>query len=266
MIPNGTRDLFGGFNMSQQYTSVHWAANLQFPGFAYIVGMYYNNTNFTYNNADVKGGFAVRLVKGPEITTTTTTTAPPTTTTTTTVSVIQGLEGLKIETLYINQQSDMALLPNGYVHPCPSQISAHDCARGFFEVTGNDVYIGDSLMNNSQTSPQPGAVTQSGKLACHDDLNTPAPLTHGTWLGNPFSRYSEMTITAQQAIDIANANPGNCIVEFKLVPTMVTYNCICDNDTVPHDNVTWTRISKPDGTVIYNDCPINNITTINICV
>ena len=204
--------------------------------------------------------------------TSTTSTSSSTTTSTTTVNnsiVIEFLEGLKIETISIRSQSDLTKLPINYIHPCPSQIGAHTCDRGFFEVTGNGVYIGDSLMNNLNEGG-PGVQTQSGKFTCVDYQNYPAALTGGTWTGQTVpsggSRYSQMTISSQQAIDIANAYSGHCDIQFELVPTMITYNVTCDVDTLPHDNITWTRITKPDGTVIYNGCPINNIATVNICV
>jgi hypothetical protein len=197
----------------------------------------------------------------------TTTSTSSTTTTTTTASIPSILQGLKIETIYIAQRSDLQLLPNGYVHPCAEQVSGHGCDRGFFEVTGNDIYIGDSLMNNLGQGA-PGVVTQSGKFTCVDYDNVPNALASPGpfWAGNPMSRYSEMTITAQQAAAIANAGLGNCNIEFKLVPTMVTYNVSCDDIPSPHENVTWTRISKPNGQVIYNGCPIGNIATVNICI
>jgi len=216
-------------------------------------------------------------------TTTTSTTAAPTTTTSTTygtttstttvanIIVINSLVGLKIETIYMAYQSDLDKLPPTYIHPCPEQIGAHGCNRGFFEVKGNGVYIGDSLMNNG--AGVGGEFSVSGKHVCEDYNNYPAALTGGTWTGwigiSGGSRYSTMTITQQKANDIANAYPGHCDVQFQLISAMDIYNqgiATCDDLIIPHENVTWTRISKPDGTVIYNGCPINNIASINICV
>jgi hypothetical protein len=199
-------------------------------------------------------------------TTTSSSSTSSTTTSTTTVNLVDKLIGLKIETLYIQNASDLNLIPPAYVHPCPFEISAHTCDRAFFEVLAGGTYIGDSLMNNMGLSPQQGAVTQSGLYTCEDYDNTPAPLSGGIWAGHPDSRYSTMTITQQQANDIAAANPGTCLIDFTLVPAMITYNCDCDDNSVPHENITWTRISKPNGTVIYNGCPLSNITTINVCV
>jgi uncharacterized protein (TIGR02145 family) len=251
------------------------------PDSAYIVSLYNFSTYASEIWTPQIGGLSVRLIKDSGSTTTTTTshsststtsTSSSTTTSTTTINnttIIQKLTGLKIETIYIYSQSDLSKLPSNYNHPCPFQISAHTCDRGFFEVTGNNVYIGDSLMNNLNAGG-PGVETQSGKFTCVDYHNFPAALTGGTWTGQtPLtggSRYSEMTISGQQAADIANAYPGHCNIEFKLVPTMITYDVACDVDVLPHENVTWTRISKPDGTVIYNDCPIGNIATVNICI
>ena len=198
--------------------------------------------------------------------TSTTTSTSSTTTTTTTVNLVDKLIGLKIETLYIQNANDLNLIPPAYVHPCPLEISAHTCDRAFFEVLAEGTYIGDSLMNNLGLSPDQGAITQSGLYTCEDYNNTPAPLSGGIWAGHPDSRYSTMTITQQQANDIAAANPGKCLIDFTLVPAMLTYNCSCDDELLPHENITWTRISKPNGTVIYNGCPLSNITTVNVCV
>jgi hypothetical protein len=166
-------------------------------------------------------------------------------------------------------QMDLDKLPPEYIHPCPLEIGAHGCNRGFFEVRGNGIYIGDSLMNNGGGSLG-GLTTLSGKYVCADYQNYPAALTGGTWTGwtgpGGGSRYSAMTISGAKAVEIANAYPGHCDIQLELVPTMITYNQSCDMNPVPHQNITWTRISKPDGTVIYNGCPIGNIATINICV
>ena len=185
--------------------------------------------------------------------------------------IISKLEGLKIETLYIQKESDLALLPNTYRHPCPGQINMHECNRAFFEVEGNNVYIGDSLMNNNTNILNtPGIITQSGKYTCKDEFNVPDVFTGGpgTWInanGGPLSRYSKMNITRQQATAIANVNPTSCFVEFELVSVNTTYGSGCEANAFPHENVTWVRISKPDGTVIYNGCPVGNIVVLNIC-
>jgi hypothetical protein len=173
------------------------------------------------------------------------------------------LDGLKIETIYIGVSSDLTLLPAGYTHPCQNQVGAHTCDRAFFEVFGNGVYIGDSKLNNSGGTG--GAITQSGASTCQDYLNTPAPLTGGTWTGNASSRYSSVTISSAQALAIANAAGGSTIT-FSLVAAMTTYSATCDTVTVPHTNVTWTRITKANGDVLYNGCPNNNFTTIDVCV
>jgi len=219
--------------------------------------------------ADCIGGLCPEISTTTSTSSTSTTTSSSTSSTTTTTTtfsnnpIINSLVGLKIETIYIDTQEDLALLPSTYIHPCPTQVGVHNCNRAFFEINANNIYVGDSLLNNSNGID--GKITISGKRTCVDYLNTPAPLTGGTWNGTYLSRYSEIIITGQQAINIANVNPGNCNIEFKLISTMLTYNAMCDNESQPHQNVTWIRISKPNGTVIYNNCPVGNITTINIC-
>jgi hypothetical protein len=201
---------------------------------------------------------------------TTTTTAPPTTTTTalpttsTTTKAVQNcLDGLSIETIYLSSTSDLELLPLGYTHPCPDQVGAHICNRAFFEIYGNNIYIGDSILNNDDG--EGGIVTQSGKKACVDYKNLPDALTGGTWTGNSLSRYSKVVITSAQASAIAAASTSGTTIDFSLVSTQTIYNTSCDSTTIPHSNVTWTRISKSDGTVLYNGCPANNFLQLNVC-
>lgn len=160
--------------------------------------------------------------------------------------------------------NDLALLPQGYTHPCPGTIGAHGCNRAFYEVYGNGVYMADSLMNNALGTG--GAITYSGKEACTDYLNTPADLTGGVWTGNPYSRYSKTVLTEQQAIDIAAAGGGGTTILLSFVAAMETYSSLCDNSSYPHRDVTWLRISTPEGVVLYNSCISgNNLYTINVC-
>jgi hypothetical protein len=198
------------------------------------------------------------------IITTTTTTNPATTTTTTTQSIVQCLDGLIIEAIYLQLVGDMDLLPDEYVHPCPTSIGIHSCNRAFFEVYGNGVYMADSLLNNAHGVD--GAVTYSGKEVCTDYFNTPADLTGGVWTGSPISRYSKTILTQQQAIDIANAGGGGNTIDLSLISAMTTYSSACDGTSDPHTDVTWLRISTSEGTVIWNSCVEGSqIYTIDVC-
>lgn len=198
-------------------------------------------------------------------TTTTTSTSSTTTTTTTAAPIIECLNGLVIETIYLATTDDLALLPSGYNYPCPSgTIGAHGCNRAFFELYGNGVYMADSLMNNARGTG--GAITYSGKKTCTDYYNTPDYLTGGAWTGHPFSRYSRTVLTEQQAIDIAAAGGGGTTITVSFLAAMTTYSCSCDNNSQPHKDVTWLRISTAEGVVLYNGCISgSNLYTIDVC-
>lgn len=173
------------------------------------------------------------------------------------------LENLRVETIYLELSSDLTLLPAGYVHPCPIEIGQHQCNRALFEVYGNGVYIGDSRMNNYDGALS-GPTTVNGTFICGDYDNTPALLTGGTWTGSPLSRYSVMTIDQTTAQAIAATAGGNTVT-FSLLAAMTTYGASCSFATIPHANITWTRITDSTGKVIYNGCPNGNIVTINVC-
>lgn len=197
-------------------------------------------------------------------TTTTTTTSVPTTTTTTTNPIINCLDGLIIETIYLNHINDVSLLPIGYTHPCAGTIGGHTCNRAFFELYGNGVYMADSLLNN--LGGIGGAFTYSGLRTCTDYINTPAPLTGGVWAGNGRSRYSKTILTQQQAVDIANAGGGGTTITLSFLSAMTTYSSICDGQILPHNDINWLRISTPQGVVIWNSCITgNNIYTLDVC-
>jgi hypothetical protein len=195
----------------------------------------------------------------------------PTTTTTTTSdpqSTIECLEGLVIEAIYIHLEEDYLLLSPDYVHPCPRNIGTHYCDRALFEVFGDsakNIYIGDLKMNNAQ-GVGGGITDNSGNVICQDYYNRPDDLTGGTWTGSSLCRYDKLTLTYQQALDIATANPGGGnIVTFSLVPTVITYGVTCSDDDGSHENITWIRISKSTGEVIYNGCPSGEFLSLDVC-
>jgi len=199
----------------------------------------------------------------PTTTTSTTTVTPTTTTTTTTIGPVECLNGLVIETIYLGQGPDRFLLKTDYSHPCSDMIGVHSCDRAFFEIFGNDIYIGDSLMNNLGGTT--GDVTRSGKQTCYDYNNHPDEISiSGTWTGSSNSRYSKNVLTTQQAQDIAAAAGGSTI-DFSLVSTMLTYDVICNDDPLPHTDITWTRISDNTGELLYNGCPNGNFITLDVC-
>jgi hypothetical protein len=195
-------------------------------------------------------------------TTTTTNTSSSTTTTTTTLApIVYCLEGFTIETIYLGSQADLLGLPVGYNHPCPSQIGSHSCSGALTEITGNNVFIGESNLNNIGGSITTGSQTAQGTYICGDYLNLPTPLNPSfNW--NSTSRYNKMVITKQQAIAISQVT-GNSLVTFSLTYAIPKYGATCDT---AHSNVTWLRLTSPSGAVYFNGCPSGNFATIDVCL
>ncbi len=129
--------------------------------------------------------------------------------------VAQCLEGLTIETIYLHQNTDLALLPAGYTHPCPDSINSHTCDRALFEVYGNEVYLGASRLNNGSGYGEQGPVTPSGERICKDWVNHPF-MSNTAWTGSFQSRMSKITISAAQALSIASASAGGNQITFSL--------------------------------------------------
>jgi len=234
----------------------------------------YTPKDCTYD-ADIQQIFPTQT---PTLTPTPTLTMTPTPSTPSS-PVVTCLDGLIIETLYIDTQADYDLLPaqyrtkvdeNGVVTPNLLSISSwpgqggHSCNRAFFEIYGNGVYIGDSLNNNASGSTVSlGAVSQSGARICGDYRNTPSGIT-GTWAGTIKSRYTRTVISQSQAQSIAAAGNGNTI-NLTLIAAMITYNDYSCG-AAPHANLTWVRITRNNGQILYSDCPQNNtIASLNVC-
>jgi hypothetical protein len=234
----------------------------------------YTPKDCTYD-ADIQQIFPTQT---PTLTPTPTLTMTPTPSTPSS-PVVSCLDGLIIETLYIDTQADYDLLPaqyrtkvdeNGVVTPNLPSISSwpgqggHGCNRAFFEIYGNGVYIGDSLNNNANGSTVSfGAVSQSGARICGDYRNIPSGIT-GTWAGTSGCRYSRTVISQSQAQSIAAAGNGNTI-NLTLISAMITYNDYSCG-AAPHANLTWVRITRNNGQILYSDCPQNNtIASLNVC-
>jgi len=235
---------------------------------SYIPNWYIGENNFFYSGLnDGCDLHAIAVQEVPATTTSTTTYIPNCDLAgeaAFTYPVVECLNGLIVETIYLDSLSDLDLIPSGYEHPCPDEIGSHGCNRALFEIYGNGVYIGDSKINNSYGTG--GGETIHGTYICQDYYNVPNELeAGGFWTGSPYSRYNKIIITSDQAIDISNAGGGGNIVGFSLISAMLEYGATCDDILDPHSNVTWTRISKPDGTVIYNGCPEGNFAEIDVC-
>ena len=180
----------------------------------------------------------------------------------------QCLEGLTIETIYIHSSSDLSKLPYNYVHPCITQIAQHICNRALFEIYGNNILIGESKLSNEGGTAGCGGYTPTGVPICQDFGNTLSPIAGpGT---NIYSRYSAITLTGEQAINVAEAAGGE-LIEFSLRGALSAYGPPCstspcgDTRTVSHSNITWTRITTSEGRVLYNGCPEGNFVTVDVC-
>jgi hypothetical protein len=174
------------------------------------------------------------------------------------------LTGFVIETIYMGDVGDLSLLPYNYTHPCPSQIGTHGCNRATFEIFGNGILLGDSVLNNGGGTTT-GTTTVNGTEICYDYQNVPpVELIGGVWTGSSSARYSKYTITPSQAQAVA-AVSGNTLVSFSMVSAMTTYTTNCDGNTTPHNNITWLRLTDSNGTVYYNGCPVGNFVSLDVC-
>lgn len=183
--------------------------------------------------------------------------------------VVQCLDGLTIEAIYIHPTESGFPLPSGYTNPCPN--ITHVCNKAFFEIYGNGVFLGDARMNN--LDGEGGAVrTPTGtKEICRDYNNTPNNLKPSNqqqphpW---GFSRYDKILLSSTKAKAVADAGNGSQIT-LTLKAAMVTYNRSCYGNPDPHTDVTWIRVTNKIGQVIYNGCPQrvskDFVATIDVC-
>jgi hypothetical protein len=126
------------------------------------------------------------------------------------------------------------------VGPCPG---GHGCNAATFYLRGNNITIGTVYLSNTGGS--------------NDQFNYPSGVTSGG------ARYNSLTLTTQQAQDIAASSTGGNI-NFSLVcatPLNVDYGWGLGGC---HTNVTWITM-KLNTETIYSGCPNNNFLTINPC-
>ena len=174
------------------------------------------------------------------------------------------LTGLKIEAMYWKTSEWNQFHPAGYdLVPIPNTnpvqyygLVPHSCASAFYYIRANGVDILDARLNND---------LYFGTGICNDFNNQP-PWIPSTFSGR--SRYSTVTLTQQDAINIALNSTGNT----------VTFRAICAKSLYPtdcgapyasnqcHGDFVWIRITKPDGTVIFSS-GLNDFDNyyINIC-
>jgi hypothetical protein len=191
--------------------------------------------------------------------------------------VFDCLDGLIVETIYLDNLADIPLLKPEYVAPPNTPtiwIGTHQCNRALFEVFGNGVYIGASKLNNDGGVAGIDVSPEEGIPVCQDFVNRPDDIAISSpWTGSVRSRYSKTILTAEQALDIALAGvPGSTTITFLIrgvlsyvnsIPRPVLLDC---GGVVSHLDVTWVRISLSDGTVVYNGLPpVGTFGTIDVC-
>lgn len=206
-----------------------------------------------------------QVTRTPTITPTKTATPTLTRTSNSPITTVECLTGLKIEVMYWAQSEWGLFHPPGYdLAPIPGTnpvryygLEAHSCSSAFFYIRANGVNILNANLNNMRNF---------GTGICEDAGNIP-PWIPSTW-SNPSSRYSSIILTAQDAANILQTSQNNT----------VTFNSICAKSLTPtdcdapyasnqcHTDLVWVRISKPDGTVIFNN-GMNNVDNylINVC-
>ena len=123
--------------------------------------------------------------------------------------------------------------------PCPG---GHQCNAAIFYLRGNNITIGTVYLNNYNE---------------RDQYNYPPGVTSGT------ARYNSLTLTTQQAQDIAASSTGGNI-NFSLVCATPINQVYGYGFGGCHTNVTWITL-KLNTETIYSGCPNNNFLTINPC-
>ena len=216
------------------------------------------------------------------LTTTTTTTYSPTTTTTTysptpTPTVTPNcFNGLVLETIYLNNCSEISLLPlewqniglGGPIPPsmvgCSSSdipslgVGGHCCNSAVFEFTSGSISLGESNINNCGGTLT-GQQTSFGTYICGDYNNTPAPLTGGVWAGvSGFegARYSRVDVSPSQAQQLLIQSGGGPIT-INLNCSKTLYSCTLGTCSCNlewgggcHADVTFLRITQGN-TLLY---------------
>lgn len=209
------------------------------------------------------GGTLPTTTTLPPLPGTTTTTLPTTSTTSTTTTtlppVVQCLDGMVIETLYIHSSADLLALPLNYIHPCPELVGGHQCNGSLSEILGNGIFLGESKLNNDDGALS-GDMTPLGTFICGDYNNTPSVINpNHAW--DSYSRYSRIQIDAAQALDVAQVS-GGTLIDFSLAYAADTYQSACAS---AHTSVTWVRITNLQGEVVYNGCPVGNFAQVDVC-
>lgn len=195
-----------------------------------------------------------------EVATTTTTTPIPVTTTTTEASLVLCLDGLVIETIYVNTIDDLVKFPPEYSHPCPSVIGKHVCNRAYYEVFGNGVFMGASRLNNDGGTGG-GLSPESGYYTCQDYLNYPPAEWGSGW--DARTRYDKTVLTESQAQAIVSAGGAGTQITLSYLYKGQSYGGNCGGG---HIDINWLRISAPNGDLIWNSCVVgDDVFVFDVC-
>lgn len=175
----------------------------------------------------------------PSPTSTPTTTPSPTPTTTIDCALDTTITPELTEVVNCLASMEFIVQYSPTLGPCPG---GHQCNAATFYLRGNNVTIGTVYLSNNGFT---------------DQLNYPPGITSG------LARYNSLTLTTQQAQNIAASSTGGNI-SFSLVcatPINVNYGYGFGGC---HTNVTWITL-KLNAETIYSGCPNNNFLTINPC-
>jgi len=207
------------------------------------------------------------------------------------------LNSIIIESIYVDTEEEVSLMnilkPSNYpTYTMPNFYDPgdHSCDKALSEIFGNDIYLGDSNLNNVPTNPfifeECIAYTENSNIPIHQESDGYYNgITQSQWLyqGNnnnldvtEYHRYQKIQLSLNQAYLIANSdefNNNNNQITFELryaIDTAVQNGDIesgCFNG--PHTNQTWVRVlrEEDDGTItlVYNGVTNNNIITLNVC-
>jgi hypothetical protein len=166
--------------------------------------------------------------------------------------------GLVLETIYLMEYSDIALLPLEWQNiglgdptsACGLGVGCHICNNALFELEADSVSLGESKMNNAGGNITTGSTTSYGTVICGDYDNTPAPLTGGSWAGNISSRYSKIVVDEDTAQALSDATSGG-IITISAKCAKELYNCTLPDCSCAlgfnggcHTNVTFLRVTQ----------------------
>ena len=130
----------------------------------------------------------------------------------------------------------------------------HICDRAVFNITGNDIFLGQVSINNSRGVDNSGEPYDWGNRF-PDYVPVGQPGYPGYVGQHERDRYNEFTLNSVQAMMLANSSQDGTVTFKFLCACETGINCSHSNC---HGDISWLRIVK-DGEEIYNGCPDGNI-------